>query len=676
MRRSLAPLVLALALSACALTPQAAPAPTPAATAGATPAAERATPTDGTPAGPTGRPEPTGGAPTSDTAAPTAPAAGAAELEESLARIDQARGLPRDQEALAAVFRRADAAPEPTPSGPPRLRVGDTAEFNVSDQAANRQLKVSATLRYAGPVVLMYVDNAITVDQGDLERSAKQFEQQIYPRDRQLFGQERSPGVDGDPRITILNTEMGGSVVGYFSSADAVSRRANRFSNERDMFVIDATRLQPGSDSYASTLAHEFQHMIHWNEQRRSPTWFNEGMSTIAEDQNGFVTQGKASAYLAHTDLQLTGWAPSGSAFPHYGAANLFLRYFYEQYAQSEGLSALIEADAGNNLQVFADIAARKRPEIRSFADLVADWAVANRINDPSLDGGRYSYSLLPTKASSEQLERGERSGTVSQFGADYLDLPSGPASLQFQGATTVSLAGVEPASGRYAWWSNRGDDNVATLTRAFDLTQARDPVLQFSLWHELETGWDYGYITVSADGGSTWEVLKGSTSTASDPQGNNLGGQAFTGVSGAAPDTETDQGERGRWVEEQVDLSSYAGKQILLRFWVVNDDAYNASGLLLDNLRIPAIGYSDDAEQGDGGWQAEGFVRSTGDLPQRWQLRLIRTRGGGSSVEAVPVDAAGRASVQLAEGERGTLLVMGSTPHTSNPASYTYTLR
>lgn len=668
MPRPVAPLALALLLTLSGCAPGQPAQPTPAAAPTATRAAQPATPaaaSSDTPSRPT------------DAAQPATPAAPAdpAELQSSLERLDRAEGLPRDQEALALVFGRADG-PAATPAAPAPQRVGDTVEFSVSDQSANSQQRVSATLRYAGPVVLMYVDKAITIEQDALERAARQFEQQIYPRDRTLFGQERSPGVDGDPRITILNTEMGGGVVGYFSSADAVSRSANRFSNQRDMFVIDATRLPPGSDSYASTLAHEFQHMIHWNEQRRSPTWFNEGMSTIAEDQNGFVTQDKAEAYLANPDLQLTGWGPSGAAFAHYGAANLFLRYFYEQYAQQDGLAALIQADAGNNPQVFADLAARKRPEIRGFADLVADWAVANLVNDPALEGGRYSYRLLPHTVGLSPLEAGAGQDSVRQFGADYLKLPDGPGSLEFQGDTTVSLAGVGAAGGRHVWWSNRGDDTVATLTRAFDLSGAQRPLLQFALWHELETGWDYGYLTVSADGGKTWQTLAGGTSTASDPQGNNLSGKAFTGVSGAAPETETEQGARGSWIEEQVDLSAYAGRQILLRFWVINDDAYNAPGMLIDNIRIPAIGYSDDVEQGDGGWQAEGFARTTADLPQRWVLRLVRQRAGATRVESVPVDDAGRALVRLEAGETGTLVVLGSTPHTGEPARYRYTLR
>ena len=104
-------------------------------------------------------------------------------------------------------------------------------------------------------------------------------------------------------------------------------------------------------------------------------------------------------------------------------------------------------------------------------------------------------------------------------------------------------------------------------------------------------------------------------------------------------------------------------------------DDTVGADHVETD-LKLRVIGrssvqYADGAEDGDGGWQAQGFVRTSGVLPQTWALRLIRESGGTTSVERLPVDAAGRAHVQLAEGERGTLAVSGTTPFTTEPASY-----
>lgn len=260
----------------------------------------------------------------------------------------------------------------------------------------------------------------------------------------------------------------------------------------------------------------------------------------------------------------------------------------------------------------------------------------------------------------------------VEQFGVDYYGQLQGPLTIEFDGADTVPLAGARPKDGRYAWWSNRGDDSEQTLTRAFDLRGAQRATLQFATWYELEHNFDYAFVAVSTDGGRTWSALKASTSTADDPQGHNYG-NGITGISGA-PGVDTDSGTRGQWIDEQVDLTPFAGKQILLRFWVVNDEGYNAPGMLIDDIRIPELSYADGAESGDGGWQAQGFVRTTGELAQVWALRLVRVRDGATAVEPVAVDGQGRASVRLADGERGVLAVIGATPLTTEPAPYSYT--
>ena len=46
--------------------------------------------------------------------------------------------------------------------------------------------------------------------------------------------------------------------------------------------------------------------------------------------------------------------------------------------------------------------------------------------------------------------------------------------------------------------------------------------------------------------------------------------------------------GKVAQWVSEQIDLSPFAGKQILLRFEYVTDGALNKPGFLLDNIAIP----------------------------------------------------------------------------------------
>jgi hypothetical protein len=574
---------------------------------------------------------------------------------------------PRDQVALARAFGRV-VQDEPH-STPAVVAVGDIASFWVLDPPSGTFVQVVARLRYAGPVALFFVDTQVEVAQDVLERSARDFEQRIVPRTRTLFGQEDMPGVDGDPRLTVLNTGLQG-VGGYFSAADLAPRDANRFSNQRDMFVIGVNSFPIGAPSYAATLAHELQHMIAWHRNRRGPAWFGEGLSTLAEDLNGHVAHGSAAAFLADPDLQLTTWSAGAEHGRHYGASRLFMRYVHEHYAGDAGLLELLERDAGNATEVFAAVAARRRPDVGSFHELFADWTVANLLNDPAAGDGRFAYRLLPGTVTPMPATPGESAGEVRQFGADYLDLGVGPLTLSFDGADVVPLVGTSPASGRFAWWSGRGDESVSTLTRALDLRGVTRATLALRLWHELERHYDYAFVSVSSDGGVTWTPLAGRTTTEADPQGMNFG-SGLTGVSGAP---EADLGTaRGVWVDEQFDLTPYAGRRVLLRVWVVSDTAVNGPGLLLDDLRVPEIGLSDDVEVGTGGWEAQGFARVSGELPQRWSLRLVRRTDVGVVVEPVALDDAGRATVRLAAGERAVLVVSGVTEGTTEPAMYEY---
>ncbi len=681
-RRAAGLLVLfALLISACLPVGQASPTPT-------APPPEvnrptRAPTNDSTPI-------PIGGAtsvPASSTAAPTAAPARPVALDAEIAAIDASPRRGRDQLELARALGACRETPDDCPvvahEQPLEVAVGDVRPFYVTDFDTNTQFEIEAELRYIGPSVLMYVEQGLEYDQADLEQAARAFEEEIYPRTREIFGSELQPGVDGDLRVTILNAnDPSGQILGYYSSQDSLTRQVNRYSNEREMFFMNISLMPFDDPTYLDVLAHEFQHMIHQNEQPGSATWFNEGASQLSEDLNGFFSTGFTWLYLFDPDVQLTAWGngPDTSG-AHYGAAHLFMRYIYAQYAGEAQLQPLVRSNAGHNLQSFVELAAQTRPEIVNFSQIVADWAVANLIDDPDVADGRYTYAtghelpdLLPERVTPQVLDAGERyRSEVAQYGVDYLALPAG-SEIRFEGATSAVL-GAEMPQGRFAWWGGRSDDSLATLTRAVDLRGLDRATLEFETWYEIENDYDYAFVTVSTDGGRTWESLPGQLTTTYDPQGVNYG-HGITGISGQG-DAQLDEGLRGRWVEERIDLSPYAGQEILLRFWQINDQGFNAPGIMLDNLRIPELGFSDDVESDTNGWEAEGFVRVDGDLPQFWELRLIRTAENGQiTVETLAVDSEGKTTARLAPDEEGVLVVIAATPHTTERAPYGVTVK
>ncbi len=567
--------------------------------------------------------------------------------------------------------------------------VGHTRSFQVHSFVTNTNRATEATLQYAGPVLLVYVENGVPFDAEALASAAQQFEQELYPRMHDLFGLEWTPGVDGDPRIVVLNVgDLDGGVLGYFSPRDSVPQTVNPFSNEHDMLYMDIGANPPGDDRYLNTLVHEFQHMIHWNEQRAANSWFNEGTSTLAEDLTGLGNNLYVGTYLTAPDVQLNNWnSTPGSSLGHYGASQLFMRYIYARYAGDDELTTLIRANAGRNLAAFTELAARTDPAITSFALLFGDWATANLLNTPDLDGGRYSYraangvSLLPRPVVPRPLAVGEHTESVRQFGVDYYTLPAA-STVTFSGQDTVSLVGADVPDG-HAWWSGRDDNSTATLTGSLDLRQVAGDraTLQFDLWYDLEPDYDYAFVSVSADGGATWETLPATTTTTEDPHGANYG-HGWTGKSGAATvpaqsdgaadDAADEPAAQAQWIPETVDLSPYVGSQVLVRFWQVNDESYNSPGMLLDNVRLaendtPLLAQPDTV----------GFVAVDGILPQQWEVRLVRVAADGTTtVERLTPDGAARASTQLAPDEQSTLIVAATTLHTTEPAPYTITIQ
>ncbi len=565
--------------------------------------------------------------------------------------------------------------PFPTPAMRSRT-VGDREEFFVVENASTgRYRTVQATLQIVVPHAYYWVEDGMKVDMAALQRSADLFDKTIYPTNHKYFGSERSPGLDGDARIHILNTRFQ-DAAGYFSSVDLHPRSLFPFSNERNIIYLNAEAIKPGTDEYDADTAHEFQHLIHSYQAEQKAGWIDEGMSELAIKVNGFEIGGVLGTFARAPDTQLNTWAVEPQAsFPHYAASYLFFNYVAQRFGP-DMTRAIIDAprEGVNGIQAVLD----QRVPGLSFDDLFADWAVANYLNDPSVGDGKYAYANESSFRVSNSPTLGqypiERSARMRQYATNYYSLqPSaGDVTVYFTGTASTRLIAADAHSGQWVWYSNRADLANMRLTRAFDLTAVSKATLQFWTWYDIEKNFDYAYVVVSTDGGRTWDVLPGQTTTVENPNGSSFG-PAFSGRSGARDDQAPAQ-----WVPEQVDLTPYAGKQILLRFEYITDDAYNAPGWAIDDIAIPEIGYIDNAEGGLGGWLPEGFVRSGNVLPQRYIVQLVQ-RGGTTRVVRIPLDANNRGNIVLAGFGKGVsradLVVTAHAPTTTEPTDYEFAI-
>ncbi|GAB1471485.1 immune inhibitor A [Chloroflexota bacterium] len=554
-------------------------------------------------------------------------------------------------------------------SAPLRI-VGDQQNFWVHDQDTNKNNEVQATLLYVTPHVYFWAQDGLNIKESEMKRLVDAFENKMYPTNREFFGSEWSPGIDGDEHIYILYSRgLGFSIAGYFSSSDSTHPLIQEFSNGHEMFLFNADNTPLGGEYAYAVLAHEFQHMIHWNNDLNETSWLNEGSSELAVLLNGYGTGGFDSLYISNPDLQLNDWPNDQNATsPHYGAGFLFMTYFLDRFG--EEATQLLVKDPANGLDSVDDVLNEinatdgQTGQLITADDLVMDWMLTNLLLDPSIGDGRYdysNYSAAPRAYATETFSACPQepvSRTVHQYGVDYIAIEcAGDYTINFTGSTVTGLLPADPYSGDYAFWSNKGDESDMTLTREFDLTNVSGPVeLSFRTWYDIEEDWDYVYVEASEDG-ETWEILITPSGTGTNPSGNSYG-WGYTGVT-------------SDWIDEQIDLSDYAGKKVFIRFEYITDAAVNGEGFMVDDVQVEAAGYSSDFEADDGGWKAEGFARIQNILPQTFRLALVKSDGSDVTLIPINADQTAEIPVSLRSGQTAYLVVTGTTRFTRELASY-----
>ncbi len=581
-----------------------------------------------------------------------------------------------DPRSLAERFRGVANIPHVLSESASPIRVGATETFWITDNNNGESFEITAEMAYATDHVYFWVEQGVEYDYEDAVELVDTFEYEIYPTDREFFGEEWSPGVDGDAHLYILFARgLGYSIAGLYGSIDEYSPLVHPYSNAHEIFYISADNVYLWEEFTYGVLAHEFQHMIHWYRDSNESTWLNEGFSEYAMLLNGYNTGGSEYTFASDTDKTLEYWPSGDESSAHYGQAFLFVTYFMDRFGK-ETTQALI-AHPANGLdsidQVLQSINASdpQSGEPIGADDLSADWATAMWLNDPDLSDGKFSFRSYdppePQAATSFfECPFNEQTETVYQYGIDYIQFAcTGNHTAEFEGLQSIQVVPEVPHSGDFAFWSNRGDTSDMTLTRAFDFTDVSGEItFDYWVWYDIEEDWDYLYLLASDDGGETWQFITTPFGTDTNPTGNSYG-WGYTGYSGSD--------QIPAWIQESVDLSAFAGEEILLRFEYITDAAVNGDGLLLDDLSIEAVDYQTDFESGDGGWDAAGFVHLYNQLPQTYRLVLIET-GRETRIRELTLDEDQSLQFEFSIGDEydeAVLIVIATARHTWQPAYY-----
>jgi hypothetical protein len=317
--------------------------------------------------------------------------------------------------------------------------VGQSVTFWAFNFATREYYQTPATCMEIYPLgtgynLNIYRENSQNVGQDVIERLRSEFINPILPTETTWFG---SPPA-GDFTILILDIKddydpSSGStsyVSGYYDSTNEFSGSNSNFPDHRYMIYMDSSPGNPGSTTSFGTLAHEFQHFIHFHYDPYEATWVEEGLAGLARFVCGYGHQAShVNAFGQAPTTSLTYWE---SELANYGATYLFMLYLAE-HSGSSTLTRNIVANTSHGITGINNALSLSGYTVR-FTDIFKNWVVANYLNNPLIStvyGYAASFAGLTYFPGNIQVSQthgtypASGSGTLNQHAAEYVKFTS-----------------------------------------------------------------------------------------------------------------------------------------------------------------------------------------------------------------------------------------------------------
>ena len=291
--------------------------------------------------------------------------------------------------------------------------------------------EIDTTCRWVGEHCYVFVEDAQWEHSVNAEKVASlvaAFEERtpadpdrgIYALDTGAFGTPEDR--DGHDRIfiVILDIQDGfGEYYGYVNPGEFDEEGLfTHGGNKLEIVYIDCNPLDVESFEAEATLAHEFQHLIHYGFVSYERVWVQEGCSMYAEFLCGYK-EDFGAYFLKHPGSGLT-MDPFLGRLEDYDKVGLFVTYLAQQYGGDEMTSTLVARREYGIRGV--DAALRALGWEMDFEGVFGDWVVANY-----LDGeGKYGYREydLPSAAAVEvtALPISIDGGRIEPWSANYVE--------------------------------------------------------------------------------------------------------------------------------------------------------------------------------------------------------------------------------------------------------------
>jgi len=252
------------------------------------------------------------------------------------------------------------------------------------------------------------------------------FDSTIYPRTKEIFGDEWNPGIDNDEKINILLVRMNYGVGGYFNPSDEYAKTSpDSRSNESEMVYLNTDYL--GQHRSEGFLGHELQHMIYWNEKTRikkvnDDVWLNEGRSELAsaivESELGSKMADRTLVSRKHDFLinyedSIVDW---NNMSHDYASVSIFMQYLKDHL----GTDIFRQLSNSRKTGIASLSYVLEQTKKVRLGDIFTSWTIANYLNDTDMNV-MYGYDVDELKDSfnvkPEVIYDKDRDGDVNLSG-------------------------------------------------------------------------------------------------------------------------------------------------------------------------------------------------------------------------------------------------------------------
>jgi hypothetical protein len=274
--------------------------------------------------------------------------------------------------------------------------LGQQQNFSVDPSYSNsKQMQLTATLVRSSNNAYFYIDSTWLYQKTDKEKEAiystlsvlgTEFDTNIYPQLTSVFGHEALPGIDKDPKITILFYSMKENARGYVRNIDGYERTINPFSNQREILYLNVDNIT--NPLMKAFLAHEFVHLVTFNQKDliqgvSEDVWLNEARAEYAPTLLGYDDNNSSSylnnrmkAFMNNPSDSLVEWNNSSA---DYGITNIFVHYLVDQY----GLNILKDSLRSKQVGIASiNEALTKEGKSDTFNDAFTNFTIAAYLND------------------------------------------------------------------------------------------------------------------------------------------------------------------------------------------------------------------------------------------------------------------------------------------------------